>query len=399
MFYGLPGDLVRAVEPHTEAHSVAVLLQFLAAFGIAIGAQPHFMVGEDRHQLKIWPLIVGVTSRGRKGVSATIVRRILREADTAFVDERVQSGLSSGEGLINAVRDVVEEENKEGEEPTIVDKGVDDKRLLVVESEFASVLKLLKREGSTLSPTMRQAWDVDYLRILNKNSPMKATGAHIGIVGHITKQELLRYLDETEMANGFANRFFWVCAQRDKLLPSPKPISEKLMAPLVERVRAAKDFADTVHEMSRSEEAEQVWENYYFDLAKRSGVLLADAILGRAEAQIMRAACLYALLDLSSLVEPVHLRGSWELWKFSEASVRYIFGDKLGDPVADKLLDALRSANGPLTRTKLHDALGRNLPVARIDAALDILRRTGRATVQKGHADGGRPVELWCAVV
>ena len=61
---------------------------------------------------------------------------------------------------------------------------------LVVESEFASVLKSASREGNILSPTIRQAWDTGNLTNLTKNNPVKATAAHIGIVGHITESEM-----------------------------------------------------------------------------------------------------------------------------------------------------------------------------------------------------------------
>ena len=75
------------------------------------------------------------------------------------------------------------------------------------ESEFASVLRVSGRDGNTLSPVMRNAWDSGNLRILTKNNPVQASEAHISIIGHITRDELLRYMDNTEAANGFANRF------------------------------------------------------------------------------------------------------------------------------------------------------------------------------------------------
>ncbi len=94
-----------------------------------------------------------------------------------------------------------------------------DNRLLIVEGEFSSTLKVLNREGNTLSPVVRNAWDSGDLNTLVKNNPAKATGAHISIIGHITKQELLKHLDETEAANGFGNRFLWVYVDRSKILP------------------------------------------------------------------------------------------------------------------------------------------------------------------------------------
>jgi hypothetical protein len=105
-----------------------------------------------------------------------------------------------------------------GYQEVLADEGVHDKRLMVYAPEFAAVLKVAGRDGNTLSATIRQAWDTGILRIMTKNNPAVATEAHISIVGHITKAELLRHLDATEKANGLANRFLWVCVKRSKLL-------------------------------------------------------------------------------------------------------------------------------------------------------------------------------------
>ena len=98
----------------------------------------------------------------------------------------------NGEGLIWAVRD-----------PQDQDPGAQDKRLLVVEPEFASVLKATSREISTLSPTLRSAWDGRPLALLTRTAPATATQAHIAIIGHITQTELARHTTTIELANGF----------------------------------------------------------------------------------------------------------------------------------------------------------------------------------------------------
>ena len=54
---------------------------------------------------------------------------------------------------------------------------------------------------------------------MTKTNPAQATEAHISILGHITKDELLRELNGGDAANGFANRFLWVCAKRGQYLP------------------------------------------------------------------------------------------------------------------------------------------------------------------------------------
>jgi hypothetical protein len=87
-------------------------------------------------------VLVGPTATGRKGSSWGHVRRLLADADPAFAHCLV-GGLSSGEGLIAQVRDPLDDEHDSQAPP--------DKRRLVVEPEFAQTLKVLAREGNTLS--------------------------------------------------------------------------------------------------------------------------------------------------------------------------------------------------------------------------------------------------------
>jgi hypothetical protein len=92
-------------------------------------------------------------------------------------------------------------------------------RLLVVEAEFAQVLRQAARAGNTLSATIRSASDSGNFRTITRNEPITATGAHICIIGHITANELRAELTATDSANGFANRFLFMCARRSKALP------------------------------------------------------------------------------------------------------------------------------------------------------------------------------------
>lgn len=110
------------------------------------------------------------------------------------------------------------------------------------------MLKVMTREGNTLSPVIRSAWDCGDLKTMVKNSPAKATGAHISIVGHITRDELRRLLTQTESANGFANRFCWLAVKRSKCLPDGGAIHtvnfEDVVAELQAAVSFAKDFVE-----------------------------------------------------------------------------------------------------------------------------------------------------------
>src|SRR5262249_46529222 len=136
-----------------------------------------------------------------------------------------------------------------------------DKRLLIGENEFAQALRVLRREGNTLSPVIRQAWDTGDLRTLVKNNPARATGAHISIVGHITRQELAKYLTDTEIFNGFANRFIWVCIKRSKLLPNGGRNVD--LSSLGAKLKNALAMATSIDLMARNPAATRLWRNVY----------------------------------------------------------------------------------------------------------------------------------------
>ena len=400
-FHGLAGDIVRAIEPHSEADPAALLVQLLAAYGNAVGRGPYFTAEADRHYVILYVVVVAETAKGRKGSSWGRVGRFVEAVEPSWFADRVQAGLSSGEGLIWAVRDAITKtepirEKREivGYQEVVVDAGVDDKRLLVVGSEYASTLRVLAREGNTLSPTIRSAWDTGTLRTMTKNSPARATGAHISIIGHITKDELVRYLDRTEAGNGFGNRHIWFCARRSKVLPEGGGAIANI-ADLVRRLQAAMEFARTVHEMRRDEGARKIWWGVYEHLSEGKPGLLG-AMIARAEAQVMRLACIYALLDSSSVIRTDHLLAALAVWDYAEASARYIFGDALGDPVADAVLRGLRQAPDGLTRTQIRDLFGRHERASAIDQALAMLAERGLAHVTSEQT-GGRPRDRWSA--
>ena len=292
-----PATSSAPIEPETEADPAALLFQLLAAVGNILGTGAYARVEADQHPPRLFVVQVGRTAKGRKGTSWGRVRSSARNGRPRVGQHRVASGLSSGEGVIYEVRDPIERQEtdkKTGETKTVVvDHGVADKRLLLFEGEFAKALRSMERQGNTLSAVLRDAWDHGNLRTLVKNNPNRATGAHVSLVGHITDDELRRYLDRTEMANGLANRLIFVCVQRSKLLPrGGRPID---WTGIEQRLRAILAGAP-LGEIGRTEAAWGIWEAVYPKLsADRPGLL--GAILGRAEAQVLRLALIYALLD------------------------------------------------------------------------------------------------------
>lgn len=389
---GLAGEVVLTVLPHTEADKAALLASLLVACGNAMGRGAHMRIGADWHYLNLNVGLVGETSKGRKGMSWNFIRSLVDVADSVWGQECIMGGLSSGEGLIYAVRDSQTSTNAKGE-TVVSDPGVADKRLQIVEGEFASVLKAASRDGNTLSALLRQAYDGTKLATLTKNTPLKATGAHISIIGHITKTEFLKLLSEIDSHNGFANRFLWLLVRRSKALPFGGEWHKVNAAPLTRQITAAVEYGKKHREVSWGEDARGLWAEVYRELSDGS-LGLFGAVTSRAEAHTVRLAALYATLDRRPEIERAHLRAALAVWRYAEESARFIFGDATGDAVADKILAALEEEPSGLTRTDLFHLFGRHKSRDSIDQALALLERLGRVRREK-VGTGGRPAEKW----
>ncbi len=403
-YCGLAGDIVEALGPITEADEAGLLVQFLICFGNAIGRSSYFRVGPAEQHSNLFGVLVGRTAKARKGLSWNEIERFFEDADRIWRDRCLQpGGLASGEGLVWAVRDPIEKKVKpkkgsrqDQEITTVVDEGVQDKRLLVIETEFASSLRVIRREGNTLSAIIRRAWDKGDLGNLVTKSSVRATGAHISIIGHITRDELLREISAAEGNNGFANRFLWACVRRTQFLPLGGKLPEKTSRALLGRLQDALAAARKKGELTFTKQAKKLWCKVYPKLGAEVPGLLG-AITSRSEPQVLRLSLLYALVDRSPFVTRKHLRAALAVWRYCEDSARYIFGDAFGDFVVDAILRGLRRSMKGLTRTEIREIFSRNRSEAEITNALRVLEESGLATCTREDT-GGRPSERWFAV-
>ena len=383
-YHGLIGEIVNRIAPHTEADPVAILAQLLVAFGAAAGRGAWFQVEATRHHANEFLVLIGDSARARKGSSWDHVRALITNADTQ-ISSRILTGLSSGEGLIHAVRDPV------GQDP-----GVSDRRLLVIEPEFVSVLKNVSREISTLSPTLRSAWDGRPLAILTRTAPARATDAHISVIGHITATELQHHINPVELSNGLMNRFLLLGCRRVRLLPeggNPDPLKHTGLAA---KLKTTLNTARHAGQIRLSPGARHAWANAYERLAEpQPGI--AGAISARAEAHTIRLALIYALLDQSREIQPQHLNAALALWSYASRSAVWALEASSGDPLARQIYTALTHAlPDGLTRTQLRDLTHRNPSTIQLDQALAALAAENKITSQRVLTTG-RPAELWTA--
>ena len=384
VYHELLGEIVGTIAPHTEADPVAILTQLLVSFGAAAGRGAYFQVEATRHHGNEFMCLVGDSARGRKGSSWDHVRRLIIDADPSL-ELRILTGLSSGEGVIWAVRD-----------PTSQDPGISDQRLLVIEPEFASVLKASSREISTLSPTLRSGWDGRPLAILTRTAPARASTAHIAVIGHITQHELRRYATSLELANGFINRVLLIACRRQRLLPDggdPDPLAETGLDRLL---AAALRHARTAGQVRLDPDARELWHHAYRKLATEQHDGIIGQITARAEAHIIRLALLYALADDQRQIDAKHLTAALALQDYAARSAAWALTGATGQPLAEQIHTTLRAHPGGLTRSQISQALNHNQPAGQIDHALHALHTAGRVTTAQ-IPTGGRPAQLWIA--
>jgi hypothetical protein len=380
--YGVAGMAVRALAPHTEAHPAAILLQLLAAFGNAVGPAPHCMVDATRHGLNLFVVLVGESSKARKGTSWNQIRRLFVEVDHPWVAERVTTARLTPTAFIYALRDQ--------QPPT-------DRRLLAFSEEFAAVLHSLRRNKGHLSPLLRCAWDSGDLRSLDGRHPIQATGTHISLIAHITQRELRENLHPTEAHNGFANRCLWTGVQRSQCLPDGgNPDAQELSAVATE-LRRALEWVGDAHTLclTRDQQARILWHECYPVLSQAHPGLYGAAT-SRAEAQVLRLSAIYAVLDSSLSIQLPHLQAALAVWDYCSASASLFFGISTGSHTADRILEAIDASANGLSRTQMSALFHGHLSSDHIEAALEQLMSLG-AIKQTSQPSAGRPATLWSA--
>lgn len=397
---GIVGDIAHLATARSEADPVAVIATTLAYAAALFGRTQFIRIGDSTHHSRHFNVVVGQSSRARKGTSFDPVNRLFRRAMEILrathptlpfplgSDLQVSSGpLSSGEGLIHAVRDP-----RRGKDGEIEDPGVPDKRMLLVESEFGAALRVFERSGNTLSANLRRAWDGTTLAPLTRNNAIVATEPHVNIVGHITEPELKSLLGATDVWNGFANRFQWLMARRPKTVPFPEPMPDDKVQEIAQKLAGVIYKAhQEPQEMTMSNSAQDHWCNVYAELTQDFPGILG-AVTSRQEAHARRLALTYAQLDGADRIEIEHLEAALAFCRYAFDSAQYLFGETELDPIAQRILEALTI--GPKTQNEIRDLFQRNVPASRLAEVLTGLQARGRVTLRR-EGTNGRPRSVW----
>ncbi len=304
----------------------------------------------------------------------------LRKIDPSLAPQIHRGGLSSREGLAYLIHDGYMDGKKEVEP-------IHDKRLWVIESEFANVLHQTKRDGNTLSSALRDCWDGVGIKPATKSNRISANDPHVSISAAVTPSELLSLIEARELSNGFTNRFLTIFSERSRLLPFPQATPQAQVderaAQLAQvlRTAGADRWVDRdARRMSLAPSAAKEYEKLYrSELNRHDYGPLVTGLLERRAPILLRPAMIFALTEETTVIGPLHIQAALAWVRFWVESVRFIFSSGADEVIQHEVASAAtkiaaflqqgRQSRKAINVSCLHGKLSKD----RLDAALDEL--------------------------
>ncbi len=402
--YGLVGEVANVGSEGAETNAYAIAANFMAYLSCAVGRGVYLPIGDTRHHARLFCLHIGRSGRGRKGDAVSLVLRIdqaLRAFDDAFAPQIHRGGLSSREGLVALIHDGY----RQGREYV---PAIEDKRLWVVESEFANVLHQGRRDGNTLSAALRDCWDGVDLKPATKSNRLYASQPHVSLSGAISPSELTGLMSAREMTNGFANRFLMIWAERTRMFPFPNETPQTTVERLTRRtletlafVRADRNDESDHLRMELTPQAQWRYAQLYQgELNYDFGDGVVGALLERRAPMLLRVAMLMALTDLQSKIDVQHIDAAMAWIRHATASVRFVFVSATEESKLAQVLElsnrvlVFLSERGHATRSQISSECFRGkVPKSLIDASLgQLLAATPpKVTVHYAERSDGAP--------
>ncbi|GAA0406074.1 DUF3987 domain-containing protein [Streptomyces luteireticuli] len=300
-------QIVEDLEPHVEWTPIGILGSLLSVFSA--------MLPETRVQLKsgsmplmLHALLCGDTGEG-KGQSYGCAVSIAKDANAAFMASHTIKGVVGGAGLIQR----------------IADRGG---HALIVDSEYARILRAGKRQTGNLSQTLRDLWDGETVATNRAKDPVQVDDPRVSMVGQITPAELRNSMSATDRDGGSYNRLLILPVKQIRWLSERHKVPAHLIPEAGEIMAGAVRHGQRTKLVTLADEAYDTADTIRRDLAThaRSSELL-KAFAARCNEQARRIAALYALFDLRTEITVADLEAAAALVRYGMDTVEEIVGD------------------------------------------------------------------------
>ncbi|MBT2383857.1 DUF3987 domain-containing protein [Streptomyces sp. ISL-11] len=366
MSYGPIGEAVQAAMPYTEADPVGVYAAVLAQYSSAISRT---VTTDKGRPVVLWTVLAGRSAIGRKGYAYGTSRQILNGGVGRYITARTVSGIASGPALVDFLFTL--------EMETLGTEGGVDGRALIVEEEWATILKRAKR-CPTFSPLLRTAWDGKPISNKTKEGTQEVSRPLLGMHAHITPGEWAKYVSASEALGGSLNRILPVTVERSKRLPYSANTTAPASMKLAEAYRWACAEQRT---MELTKAAEDRFDQLRDEIEERL-INLPESIscyLERSEEQVVRVASVLTAAEMKTRVSKRALDAAWEFVQYSMASAEKLVrdaattsaGTRIGKTLEESVIDALARFGGTATSSQLLRSLGNRANAAGLKTAVD----------------------------
>ncbi len=304
MFHGPLGAAVKSIETYTEADPVGILGCLMAECSALIGRGPALNVSGLHVSARLFIMLVGPTSEGRKGTAGDNARTIVTMSGVERPAGFLQRGFASGESVVENLATL------------------EDRRAMFRQDEMAGLLVAMNREGSTLSAVIRDLWDGVTIAHTTVAGHKEVEDAHVSVLGHITAEELRERLRPVDYANGLANRFLTLAVHRRQMVAWTGPNSlDSICSAAAKKLGSSINSARVEKSYDLSDDAFDRWCEIYANAPSCS------MLSARREPQLLRLALVYAVLDGSTTVEVCHLEAALAFWDYVVDSLAWAMPD------------------------------------------------------------------------
>ncbi|MFC1616836.1 DUF3987 domain-containing protein, partial [Candidatus Margulisiibacteriota bacterium] len=369
-------------EKMTEADRRAIKSTLMAGLGNQYGGRLKVKLGSIKSPLILNILIVGETSKGRKGEAIDKALDILKVVNPSWIENNISSGLKTGPGLIQTIINKKEDVNGY-------------KKLFIIEEEGGTLFNLAYQKDNNTHALIRITFDQKPLQNMTVTNPQSVKDYLLTVIVCITPKELEEVMPKLFIHNGSINRFGVQEAIKENSVAIPGEINISGINSEIDQLKKAVKLSQKLEYIELSQQAKQRWTTVYQRIEiMHNNEELGDAT-ARAHQQILRMSAILALSELSEVIENEHIDTAYNYWKSYAASAYNLFCQKIADKNLKKLLTALQRSKKGLTRTQIrNDVFQRNKKQEEIDTLLNSLKKRNLARMTEVKTKG-RPAQKW----
>ena len=357
--------LLDHLTPLTDAPFSSLTLASVVGLAGLMGNKPTLR-WRGTQRLILYGALVGDSNYGRKGQAINEAMATLAQIDPLLDTIKEPYIPSSGPAFIDSLAE------SSGQS------------VLMVTTEMGRVLANCARENETLSYDMRDAWDgVPVGGRTRKTGKINARDYHLSIMAATTPEDLAK-LTDTDLRNGWANRWLWFWAEK-RPGGFRQTYENKIDPATATFIRDGIDFARArgganvliapAYTMGLTAGAEALLDQITVELdVPAHGTV--GVLRQRMPPIAVRIAMIAACLDQTRDVDVEHLEFGFGLTDYAVQSIRAVFGTRVEDPVAMNVLDILAQApDGWLNTSTIAKALSKSGD--RVNRALHLLVNAG----------------------